>query len=158
MNFRIPRYFLVVFALFSLSACSAGVGTNDAGSATGGAIELAAADVCFEEADPNCVSVMGEHLMLTFAFERAGVEDATVAEDQGPNTVDVTFTKDGAAVLRTVTEEAAQAGDSARLVIKIGEEIHSVVTVMQAIEDGRAQIGLRPDISAQEGIELIRAG
>ncbi|MDO5744964.1 MAG: hypothetical protein Q4P23_10905 [Micrococcaceae bacterium] len=158
MNFRIPKYFLLVCALFSLGACSAGVGSNDAGSATGGAIEFAAADVCFEEADPNCVAVMGENLMLTFTFERAGVEDATVAEGQGPNTVDVTFTKDGAAVLRTVTAEAAQAGDSARLVMKIGEEIHSVVTVMQAIDDGRTQIDLRPDVSAQEGIDLIRAG
>ena len=119
---------------------------------------MAVAKVCVEGTDPKCVSAMDESIMLPSAFERAGVDNATVAEGQGPNTVDVTFTEDGATALHTVTEEAARDGDSVRLVIKIGGEIQAVVSVMQAIVDGRTQISFTPDVSAQEGIDLIRAG
>ena len=158
MNSRIPKISLVIFALLALSACSTEVGTNAATSTGGGAIELAVTEACVEGTDPKCVSVMGDSIVLPSAFERAGVDGATAAQGQGANTVDVTFTEDGATVLRTMTEEAAQAGGSARLVMKFGEEIQAVVTVMQAIEDGRTQIDLAPEVSAQEGLDLIRAG
>ena len=119
---------------------------------------MAVAEACAKGSDPKCVSVKGEHVVLPAAFERAGVEDATASEGQGPNTVDVTFTKEGATVLHTLTEKAARAGDSARLVVKIGGEIQAVVTVMQAVDNGRVQIGLSPEESAQEAIDLIHGG
>ena len=145
MTSRTRKISLVVLAVLALSACSAGVGANETPSATGGAIELAVAETCAKGSDPKCVSVKGEYVVLPSAFERAGVEDATAAEGQGPNTVDVTFTKEGATVLHTLTEKAARAKDSARLVLKIGGEIQSVVTVMQAVDNGRVQIGFSPD-------------
>jgi hypothetical protein len=158
MTARTRRISLAVLALLALSGCSAGVGADETPAATGGAIELAVSETCTEGADPKCVSVKGEHVVLPSAFERAAVEDATAAEGQGPNTVDVTFTKEGSMVLRTLTEKAARAGDSTRLVMKIGGEIQAVVTVMQAVDDGRVQIDLSPHKSAQEALDLIHAG
>lgn len=168
MTARTRKISLAVLAVLALSACSTGVGasetpstnvgTIETPSATGGAIELSVAEVCAKGSDPKCVSVKGENVVLPSAFERASVEDATAAEGQGPNTVDVTFTKEGAAVLHTLTEKAARAKDSARLVMKIGGEIQSVVTVMEAVKEDRVQIDFSPDISAQEAIDLIHAG
>ena len=158
MTARTRKISLAVLAVLALSACSTGVGASETPSATGGAIELSVAEVCAKGSDPKCVSVKGENVVLPSAFERAGVEDATAAEGQGPNTVDVTFTKEGATVLHTLTEKAARAKDSARLVLKVGGEIQSVVTVMEAVDNGRVQIGFSPDISAQEAIDLIHAG
>lgn len=158
MHSRTTRLSLVMLALLVVSACSAGVVADERTSVTGGAIELAVSAACTEGADPKCILVKGENIVLPSAFERAGVEMATAAEGQGPNTVDVTFTKEGSTVLHTLTEEAAGAKDSARMVVKIGGEIQAVVTVMEAVDEGRVQISFSPDVSAQEALGLIQAG
>jgi hypothetical protein len=158
VNSRTPRLSLLVLALSALSACSTDVGADEPPSVTGGAIELAVSETCTEVEEPKCVSVQGEKILLPSAFERANVENATAAEGQGPNTVDVTFTEDGSTVLHTLTEKAAGAKDSARLVVKIGGEIQSVVTVMEAVAEGRVQISFSPNISAQEAVDLIHEG
>ncbi|PCC30362.1 hypothetical protein CQ010_04810 [Arthrobacter sp. MYb211] len=102
--------------------------------------------------------VKGENVVLPSDFERVGVKNVSAAGDQSPNTVDVTFTKDGTKVFRALTEKAAQTGSSERLLLKIGGEVQAVVTVMQAIDNGRVQIDFSPDHSAQEAIDLIQAG
>lgn len=158
MTARTRKISVAVLAVLALSACSTGVGASEAPPDIGGAIELAVAEVCAKGSDPKCVSVKGENVVLPSAFERAGVEEATAAEDQGPNAVDVTFTKEGAAVLHTLTEKASRAKNSTRLVMKIGGEIQSVVTVMEAVKEDRVQIDFSSDLSAQEAIDLIRAG
>jgi len=43
--------------------------------------------------------------VLPFAFERAGVKDAAVAEGARQNVADVTFDEDGTAVLHALSEE-----------------------------------------------------
>lgn len=158
MTSRTPKLFLVVVAVMALSACSAAVGSDETSSATGGTIELAVSETCAAGSDSQCVLVNGENVVLPSAFERADVEDAAVADDDGQNAVGVTFDEDGAAVLHALTEKAAGAGDTARLVIKIGGEIQTAVRVMQASEDDYVQIVLSPDDNAQDVVDLIHGG
>jgi len=54
---------------------------------------------------PAPVSLNGENIVLPFAFERAGVKDAAVAEGARQNVADVTFDEDGTAVLHALSEE-----------------------------------------------------
>ncbi|MGP5732960.1 hypothetical protein [Arthrobacter rhombi] len=119
---------------------------------------MAVSEACAKGSDPECVPVKGDYVVLPSAFERADVKNATAAEGQGPNTVDVTFTKEGATVLHTLTEKAARANDSARLVMKSGGEIQAVVAVKEAVKEDHVQIDFSPDKSAQEAIDLIQAG
>ncbi|TFB54228.1 hypothetical protein [Cryobacterium sp. Sr3] len=86
------------------------------------------------------------------------MKDATIAESKGQNAVDVTFTEDGAIVLNALTVKAVQAGDSARLIIKIGGEIQAAVVVMEAMEGDHVQISVSPDDNAQEIVDLIHKG
>ena len=154
MNSRIPRLSVAILFALALSACSA----NPTPEATGGAIEVAVSKTCTEGSDPKCVSVNGEHVMLPDTFERVDVQEASPAESQGPRTVDVTFTKDGSKALHALTEKAATAGSSERLLLKIGGKIQAAVTVMEPIDNGRVQINFSPDHSVQEAIDLIRRG
>ncbi len=158
MASRTPRLSLVVLIVLALSGCSAGVGASDTASATGGAIELAVSETCADGADPQCVQVNGENVVLPSALERAGVKDATIAEGEGQNAVDVTFTEDGAIVFNALTVKAVQAGDSARLIIKIGGEIQAAAVVMEALEDDHVQISIAPDDNAQRIVDLIHKG
>ena len=157
MASRTPRFALVVLVVLALSACSAAGSAEERPSVTGGTIELAVSETC-TEVSPQCVSVNGENVVLPSAFERAGVEDAAVAEGEGQNAVDVTFSDDGQAVLHALTEKAAQAGTAARLVMKIGGELQAAVAVMQALEGDHLQINLSPKDSAQEVVDLIHEG
>ena len=158
MASRTPRLSLVVLIVLALSGCSAGVGASDTASATGGAIELAVSETCADGADPQCVQVNGENVVFPSALERAGVKDATIAEGEGQNAVDVTFTEDGAIVFNALTVKAVQAGDSARLIIKIGGEIQAAAVVMEALEDDHVQISIAPDDNAQRIVDLIHKG
>ena len=158
MTSRTPGLSLAALAVLVLSACSVVGGADDSPPVTGGTIELAVSETCTDVSDPQCVSVDGEHVVLPPAFERAGVEDAAVAEGEGRNAVDVTFSEDGEAVFHALTKKAARAGGSARLVIKIGGEMRAAVAVMQALEGDHLQIVLAPDDSAREVVDLIHGG
>ncbi|TFD76987.1 hypothetical protein [Cryobacterium fucosi] len=153
-----PRLSLVVLAVLAFSGCSASVGAGDTASATGGTIELAVSETCADGANPQCVLVNGENVVLPSAFERAGVEQATIADGEGQNAVDVTFNEDGAVVFNALTVKAVQAGDSARLIIQIGGEIQAAVVVMEALEGDHVQISISPDDSAQKIVDLIHNG
>lgn len=154
MNSRIIKTSIFAVLLLSLSACSVEGGSNGQERSTGGAIELAVTPVCVGESDSKCISLDGEQLVLPSTFERAIVDSAIVAAEQGPNTVEVTFSDDGTKIFRAVTEEAANAGESARLLIKLDGEIEAAVVVQEAIEDGHTQLDFTPK-TAQEVIELI---
>ncbi|MBC7594814.1 MAG: hypothetical protein H7288_12895 [Kineosporiaceae bacterium] len=158
MASRTPRLALVVLVVLAVSGCSAGVGAGDTASDTGGAIELAVSQTCADGADPQCVQVNGENVVLPSALERAGVKEATIAEGEGQNAVDVTFTEGGAVVFNALTVKAVQAGDSARLIIKIGGEIQAAVVVMEALEGDHVQISVSPDDNAQKIVDLIHKG
>lgn len=158
MNPLTPRLALAVLTMLALSACSPNADGSQTPSDTGAAVEAAVSETCVAGSDPKCVLVKGENVVLPSDFERVGVKNVSAAGDQSPNTVDVTFTKDGTKVFRALTEKAAQTGSSERLLLKIGGEVQAVVTVMQAIDNGRVQIDFSPDHSAQEAIDLIQAG
>lgn len=158
MNSRTPWLSLVALVVLVLSSCSAADGAEERSSVTGGAIELAVSETCTDVSDPQCVSVNGVNVVLPSVFERANVEDAAVAAVEGQNAVDVTFSTDGEVVFNTLSDKAVQAGDAARLVMKIGGEIQAAVTVMQALDGNQMQIILSPEESAQEVVDLIRAG
>ena len=158
MASRTPRFSLVVLSVLALSACSAGVGVDGTSSVTGGAIELAVSDTCGGETDSRCLAVNGQNIILPSTFERAGVENAAVAQGDGQNAVDVTFTESGAAVLQALTEKAAHSGDTARLVMKIDGEIRAAVAVMQALEGDYLLIHLSPEDNAQEVVDALHGG
>jgi len=151
---RTPMLTAAVLAVLALSACST-AGADQAPSGAGGTIEMAIADVCAEGSDAGCVVVNGTSVVLPAAFEQTGVTSARVA-DGGQNAVDVTFDQDGAEILHSLTEEAAGAEDPVRLVIRIGGELHAAVVVMEALTGDQVQIGLAPDVSAQDLVEVIR--
>jgi len=151
---RPTRFTLSAVALLALSGCST---TAGAASDAGGMIEIAVSETCTDVSDSQCVSVNGTTVLIPAAFEEAGVTEATVAEND-QSAVDVTFTADGAEVLHALTEEAAGAGESARLVIRIGGELRAAVVVMEALTGDQAQIALTPEADAQELVDLIQAG
>lgn len=156
MTFRTPILTSAVLAVLALSACSAG-GADESSTDTGGSIEMAISEVCAEASYSECVSVNGTSVLLPSAFEQAGVTNARVA-DGSQNAVEVTFDQGGAEILHSLTEKAAEAGDTARLVIRIGGELQAAVVVMEALEGDQAQIGLAPDENAQDIVDLIRGG
>lgn len=155
MTSRTSRLTLAVIVLFSLSACSSAAGADEASSGTGGTIDMAVSDTCTAGSDSKCILVNGESVMLPSTFQEAGVKDSTVAEN-GQSAVDVTFNEDGAKILQALTKEAAGAGDSARLLIRIGDELQAAVRVMEALEGDQIQIALSPDESAQDLVDLIQ--
>lgn len=156
MTSRTGRLYLLVPVLLALSACSAAGGAEATSPGARGAIELALSESCAEGSDSPCVVVNGHNILLPSTFERAGVEAAAVAEGEQQSAVDVTFTDDGAAVLRALTKQAA--GTTARLVLKAGDEILAAVMVMEALDGEQLHIIISPDDDAQKIVELIREG
>ncbi len=154
MTSRTRGLYLLAPVLLTLSACSTDGATDEKSPIAQGAIEFAISELCAEMSDSQCVLVNGESIMLPSTFERAGVEAAVVAEGEGHNAVDLMLTDDGAAILHTLTEEAA--GGTARLVMKIGDEILAAVMVAEAVEGKQLQIALSPDDDAKRIVELIR--
>lgn len=154
MTFRTSMLTSAVLAVLMLSACSA-AGADEASPDSGGSIEMAVSEVCTDVSDATCVLVNGTSVLLPSAFEQAGVTDARVA-DGGQNAVEVTFDQSGAEILHTLTENAAGAGETARLVIRIGGKLQAAVVVMEALDGDQAQISLAPDESAQDIVDLIQ--
>ena len=155
MSFRTSRLTLAAFMLVALSACSSSAGADETASGTRGAIDVAVSDTCIAGSDSHCVLVDGDSVLLPSTFREAGVKSASVAED-GQSAVDVTFTEDGAKVWQDLTEEAIGAGDSARLLIKVGGELQSAGRVMETMKGDQVQIALGPDESAQDLVDLIQ--
>lgn len=154
MPSRLSRLTLVSVVLFALSACSSPARTDEASLGTEGMIAMAVSETCTTGSDAKCVTVNGESVLLPVTFQEAGVEDSRVAES-AQSAVDVLFTENGAKILQALTKEATGASDSARLLIRIGDEILASVRVMDALEGDQIQIALSPDESAQEIVDLI---
>jgi len=152
---RTTRLSLVLLAVVALSACSA---SDDDSSVTSGTIGLAVSETCLDESDPQCVSVNGERVLSPSGFEQAGVQATAVTETDGQNAIEVTFDADGAEIFSALTERAADAGDTARLIVKFGDQIVAAVAVMEAVETDRMQLGLSPEEDAQDLIDLIDEG
>lgn len=110
---------------------------------------------CDEGTDTLCVLVGGQYLTSPSAYRAAAVDDAAVVERDGQDAVDLTFTDAGADVLRSLAEEVAQAGDDARLVMRVGSQIRSAAEVLGPVDGNTLTIALPPDESAQEVVGLI---
>ena len=154
MASRTAKLTLAALALLALSACSSPAGCGEAATGSGGTIEMAVSSTCTTEADSQCEMVNGESVVLPSTFQQVGVQDSSVAEDQ-QSAVDVKFTSDGAKVWQELTEEAVDAGDSARLLIRIGDKLQTAVRVMDASTDDQVQIALSADVNAQDLVDLI---
>lgn len=145
-------------AVLLLSGCAGGAGAADPG-ATAGAIELAVSETCAADSTPECVDVNGEYVVVPDAgFSRAGVESVATAGEEAGNAVDVTLTSEGAELLESATTTAAQAGDDARLVIKVGGEMLSAVAVAEPLEGEHFLLALPPELSAEEFTERVGRG
>jgi hypothetical protein len=154
MTSRTNMLSLVAVMCLALSACSTTNGEDESRPTAGGAIELAVSETCSDESDPQCVSVNGEGVVFPSAFERADVDDAVAID--GQNAIALTLSADGAEVLRTLTEQAAEGAETARLVIAVGDELLAAVRVIDPLTDGTVQLGLPPEESAQDLIALIK--
>ncbi len=144
--------------LLTLGACSAGGGPDTSEpSDPAGAIELAVSQTCTPDQDPRCVSVNGEHVVVAPSeFVRAGVEEAAVADhEEGNSAVDVIFDDDGAAVFQDSTAQVAQAGQAARLVTKVGDQVIAAVRVPEALDGDRVRVALPADARAEDVVDLI---
>jgi hypothetical protein len=145
-------------AVLLLSGCASGAGAADPG-ATAGAIELAVSETCAADSAPECVDVNGEYVMVPGAgFSRAEVESVAAAGEEAGNAIDVTLTSEGAEVLESATTNAAQAGDDARLVIKVGGEVLSAVAVAEPLVGEHFLLALPPELSAEEFTERVGRG
>lgn len=143
-----------MLAVLALSACS--IGVNAESTDTGGTIEMAVSETCVEGAAAECVSAGGSYVLLPSVFEQADVEESRLA-DNGQNAVELKLDDNGAEVLHTLTAAAVEAGDSARLVLKIGGELQAAAMVMEALEGGQLQIAVSERDDAQELLDLIRS-
>lgn len=74
---------------------------------------MAVSKTCAAMFDPQCVSVNGEDVVRPAAFDRAGVDSATAVHSATQDAIDITFDKDGAAVLHRLTKRAMQDGTTA---------------------------------------------
>lgn len=146
---------LVALVALAVSGCSGEAGSGEPAESSGGTIELAVSETCAEGSTPRCVSIGDQYVMSPSTFESAGIEDAGVAENGGQSAVDLTFTDDGADVLKSLTQEAARAGAEARLVMKVGDEMRSAVAVPAPVTGGAISIPQMSVDSAQEVLDLI---
>lgn len=155
MTFRGRRLALVALVSLSLCGCAAAGGTAEASPSASGMLEMAVSEACADGSEPDCIAAGSGHVERPASFEPAGVEDAVVSGAQ-PNTVEVTFTSDGAAVLSDLSGRAAEAGADSRLVLKVGDEILAAVVVMEALSGDQVTISLSPDDDPQEMADLLR--
>lgn len=146
---------LLALVALAVSGCSAEVESGEPAGSSGGTVELAVSETCAEGSDPQCVPIDGQYVMSPATFEPATAEKAAVAENDGQSAVDLTFTDEGAAVLKSLTEEAVQAGDEARLIMKIGDEMRFAVAVPEVVTSDAVTIPFSSADSAQEFVDLI---
>ncbi|MEA9985796.1 hypothetical protein QN358_11010 [Subtercola sp. RTI3] len=67
----------------------------------------------------------------------------------------VTFTDDGSTVMKSVTQQAVQAGKTARLIIRASGEVIAAPVVLAPIEGRETRIAVSPDTDAQAIVDLI---
>lgn len=151
---------LVLVALLSMGLCGCAA-TGDSNPSTGvegGSIELAVSEICAAESDPQCIPVGDEHVTQPSDFEEATVEDAAVSSDGQQNSLDVTFTANGARVLNDLTTQASSAGPESRLLMKVGDEIVAAVSVMEPLSGNQVTMALSPEDDSDAVVELIHGG
>lgn len=161
MSSRIWKYSAVGLLLVATSGCTTGGTTGDSpgerSTAEPGGIEMSVAQTCRSGSAPECVSVNGEYVMILESdFLRVGVETAEAVADDTTNAVDVTFDDAGADVFQELTAEAAASGGTARLVIRVGDEVLSAVTVVEPMHGDTAVIALPPDTNPNDLARMLR--
>lgn len=143
--------------LLAMSGCSAAGGADESAPTSAGGIEMAVSQTCVSGSAPECVSVNGEYVMIVPSdFVHAGVDEAKAVANGGTDAVDVRFDGEGARVLQIVTAEAAESGETARLVIKVADTVVSAVAVLEVLEGDSVLIALPLDESADQLIGMIQ--
>ncbi|MFF2371874.1 hypothetical protein [Agromyces sp. NPDC058110] len=158
MGSQVCRLSAVGLLILAMAGCTAGSGSAEGGTQAGeGGLEMAVSQTCEVGSEPECVSVNGEYVLLVDAdFVRAGVETAEAVSDGTTDAVSVKFDEDGAGVFQTLTAEAAESAGTARLVIRVGDEVLSAVTVVQPMQGDTAVIALPPGADPDELAGAIR--
>lgn len=141
--------------LLVLAACADGGRAVDDGmqapsrNATGesaAALEMAVSVTCAGDSSSQCVSINGEDVLITPAeFEQLGVDAAAAA---GTGLIDVTLDSDGAAVMQQLSTEASEAGEDARLVTRVGNDVLSAVRVQGAFRGQFLQMAVPAEVDA----------
>ena len=157
------KHALVITLLAALTACSpegtdgeqptsAPPAANEAATAASGTLELDISQTCAPGSDPQCIPLNDEHILVApAAFERIGVDSASSAPSSGEfDMINVTLDNDGATVARKMTNEASQAGDQTRLVMKVGDEIVSAVRVQGELRGDQMMVAIPPGAATEE--------
>lgn len=144
--------------LLAMSGCSAGGGADGGSPASAGGVEMRVSQTCSSGSIPNCVLVNDVFVEIDSAgFVHAGVDAAEVADNGGTDAVRIEFDAEGAKTFQNLTAETARLGGTGRLVIKVGDTVLSAVSVPEPMSGNSVTIGLAPDQSAEEFIEMIKS-
>ncbi|WP_336645529.1 hypothetical protein [Microbacterium sp. USHLN186] len=152
MTQRTTRCMLVVLALLSLCGCAAAGDSETTAASTRASLQLALSTTCDDASDPHCIPVGSERVLLPSTFENAAVENAVARSDS----VDVTFTDNGAEVLNDLTAQASGAGAEFRLLVKVGHEIIAAVSVMEPLNGDHVTLGLTQKHDPETVVALIQ--
>lgn len=146
--------------LLALGACGQ-VAAEDPDRSTsdrGGAVQLAASQTCTPGSGPDCVSVGGEHIVVTASdFIRVGVVSATPARDGIP-AIDVEFDAEGAMAFSQASKDVVEKGDGGRLVLRADEHVLGAVRVPSPLAPSELRIFLQDDLSAEDAARWIIGG
>ena len=154
---RASRLELIILVSLGVCGCAQAADSNPSAAPHGGSIELALSETCITGSD-QCIPVGDEHVIRPSGFEGAGVEDAVANSENQQNSVDVTFTDEGAKIVNDLTTQASGAGTESRLLVKVGDEIVAAVSVQEPLRGDRVAFGLSPEDDSDAIVELIRGG
>lgn len=155
MSSRIARLLAVGFVASVLSGCSV-ANTNTAGSSSGGGnIQMAVSKTCVEGVDSSCVLINGQSVTNPSVFQNAGIQSANIVQNDGQNAIHVTFTETGSGIIYALSEDVAQAGNTGRLILKVGDEMLGAIALPQALVSNDLQIALPVSKNPQEILSLI---
>ena len=156
------RHFGVAGVLLALGACGQAP-AGDAGELTTstsnpGAVHLAASQTCTPGSVAECQAVGDEHVVVAPSeFTRVGVTTATPAAD-GSAAVEVVFDAEGAAAFLGASRQAADKGESGRLVLRVDDQVISAVRVPSAVAVTQLHISLPDHLQPQDVVRQIGEG
>jgi hypothetical protein len=146
--------------LLALGACGQAP-AGDPGELTaspsdpGGAVHLAASQTCTPGSVAECQAVGDEHVVVAPSeFTRVGVTTATPAAD-GSAAVEVVFDAAGAAAFLEASRQAADKGESGRLVLRVDDQVISAVRVPSAVAVTQLHISLPDHLQPQDVVRQI---
>lgn len=122
----------------------------------GGSIGVAISETCEAGADPDCINVGNQYVIQPSEFSEASVENASPRVEEQQKSVDITLTDEGAKTLNDLSTQAMDAGADTRLLLSVGDEILTAVTVQAPLSGDQVTLALSPEDDPDAIIERIQ--